>query len=152
MARSYIEYKQNGFWVPDVSMELTLFFVQKTIDLNYSNVDWLMKLNKNFKLMMTGTAPDNIDLLLDKFLIDEARTTSFIAVIDKTESYIREAHSSRIDLTIANSYIDKRFQNTWLYEPHIYEPISLLKVLKLLLEGKLLTTIYDPQFLFGIGR
>jgi hypothetical protein len=89
MASSFIRYKDNGFWIKDPIMEITLSYICKVFEPRKNVDSWTGPFYTLLYTNSLGHFPSYMHLDLDEYLITQERKNFFLNILNETEDYLK---------------------------------------------------------------
>ena len=115
MARSFITFGDNGFYINDTFTELSLIYIIDIVErINLELPSWLMDMKKWWELTSSGATANMVDLRLDLYIVNEDRIALLSSFIYDAIEVLKKKGGD-ISVEEYNSYIDptlKRFRDS----------------------------------------
>jgi len=147
MASSFISFRENGFWINDNIMNITLHFLGETVNKIEEKPEWLKEFNEKIIYNSQGYQRSFMDFGMDDYLIDKDRIKLF------TEEILIECMKNLLDkgneisADELNSFIvNENIQSEWDKPIKVSRIINVLKWLKGLSIG--VVRVKDSDYIY----
>jgi hypothetical protein len=144
MSTSFIDYKENGFWIDDDILAITVGFIYKTLSEEKDKSEWMVEMQESFRQNGQGFFRGFADLELDNFLINDERKEKIHQIIEDTRILIVNK-GDIIDVEELNNFLfDGELEDVWVGKIEALRILKVLDYLVLLINEKIETKASDP--------
>jgi len=129
MSKSFIEFKNKGFWIPDAVISLVARYLEYIITTDKMVPEWIAEMQNHLHHLSLEHYPGWASLPLNNNLTDEDKKKEFILVLEKTIDFLK-TKGDVISIVELNANRDDNFSTTWQKD---INTINLIHVIKRLI-------------------
>jgi hypothetical protein len=146
MSKSFIDFKERGYWMSDGFVELIANYLFKTIDSMEDKPAWMSEMQDQLYIIMQGGCLGWNSFEFDDLLISEERVHLFNSIILKTIEAIENKgeYILKSELNAFEEIKTKELKSLWTEDLDSQRLINLLKDISLLLKGEKGFSHEDP--------
>ncbi|GAA3952486.1 hypothetical protein GO495_21590 [Chitinophaga oryziterrae] len=144
MSTSFVDYKENGFWIDDDILAITLAYIYKILLDSKDKSNWMIEMQELFKENGKGLFRGFTHLQLNDFLINEERETIFYEIIKETRNLII-SKGDIIDVEELNNLLfDTELKDVWKGRIEALRILKVIDYLEMLVKGEIKIKVSDP--------
>lgn len=127
MAKSFLNNEfNNGFWIHNNYVELTIYFINNSINEVENPPEWLIEYKDWLSLIQKGIFPGSIDLRISEFLNSKSRKDEFCLLIKKSKEQFQSNYLS-LSIEFLNELEKSKPEDVRV---NFYESIPSEKIIK----------------------
>ena len=135
MSKSFIEFKNKGFWIPDAVISLVARCMEDALERDEEHPDWIKAMREHLHHLALEHYPGWATLPLDEELNNPQRLEEFLHFLDRTIELLRLKGISITALEL-NHQRDKEFSTKWTNEIKIEKLVYVIGRIRDLINGK----------------